>query len=174
VVGIQEKWMAIEWLLVRTKAGEERIANECLTRFADQTFLPLMKVRVRRWGKVVESIVPLFACYLFAVFDLEREYNHVRHTPGVQYVVHYGGEAAVVPGWIIRELKARCAGGPIEIPKRELLEGDTVRVIGGPFQEFEGIFERKVSGAERVAILLSAMGAGARVVMPASMVEKAT
>jgi transcriptional antiterminator RfaH len=177
VVGVQEKWktqMAVEWYLVRTKAGEERRANEHLTRFAAETFFPLMKVRVRRWGKLVEVIVPLFACYLFAVFDLEREYNRVRHTSGVQYVVHYGVQPAVVPEWIVRELKARCAKGPIEIPKRELLAGEPVRVVGGPFREFEGIFERNLSGLERVAIFLSAMGVGARVVMPASMVEKAT
>jgi transcriptional antiterminator RfaH len=166
--------MAVEWYLLRTKAGEERRANAHLARFADETFLPLMKGRVRRWGKQVDVIVPLFACYLFAVFDLEREYNHVRHTSGVQYVVQYGGESAVVPESIIRELKARCARGPIEIPKRKFLAGETVRVVGGPFREFEGIFERNLSGPERVAILLSAMGAGARVVMPSSMVEKAT
>jgi transcription antitermination factor NusG len=79
-----------------------------------------------------------------------------------------------VSEWIIGDLKARCARGPIEIPKRELLTGEPVRVLGGPFREFEGIFERKLSGPERVAILLSALGAGARVVLPASMIEKAT
>jgi transcriptional antiterminator RfaH len=166
--------MAVEWYLIRTKAGGERRAYEHLIRFADETFLPLIKVQARRWDKQVDVIVPLFACYLFAVLDLEREYNHVRHTSGVQYVVHYGGMPAVVPEWIICDLKARCTRGPIEIPKPELLAGEPVRVVGGPFREFEGIFERKLSGPERVAILLSALGAGARVVLPASMIEKAT
>jgi transcriptional antiterminator RfaH len=166
--------MAVEWYLVRTKAGEERRANDHLIRLADDTFLPLMKVHVRRWSKLVESIVPLFACYVFAKFDLERDYKHVCHTSGVRYVVRNGDQPAVVPEWIILDLRARCAEGPIEIPKRELLVGETVRVIGGPFQEFEGIFQRRVSGTERVVILLSAMGAGARVVMPANIVEKAT
>jgi transcriptional antiterminator RfaH len=166
--------MAPEWYLVRTKAGGEHRANQNLARFVDEAFLPLIRVRVRRWGKLVESIVPLFACYLFAVFDLEDEYNHVRHTSGVQYVVHYGDQPAVVPERIIRELKERCANGPIEIVARELLKGDAVRVVDGPLREFEGIFERRLSGSERVAILLASMGAGARVVLPLDMVEKAT
>jgi transcriptional antiterminator RfaH len=165
--------MAVEWYLVRTKAGEERRANDRLSRFVDEAFLPLMKVRVRRWSKLVELIVPLFSCYLFAIFDFERDYNHVRHTSGVQYVVHYGDRPAMVPGWIVRELKERCVGGPIEIRRCELRPGEPVRVVGGPFREFEGIFERNLSGSERVAILFSMMGAGTRVVMPTSMVEKA-
>ena len=49
-----------------------------------------------------------------------------------------------------------------------------MRVVDGTFCEFEGIFQRRLSGPERVAILLFAMGAGARVVLPASMVERAT
>jgi transcription elongation factor/antiterminator RfaH len=163
-----------EWYLVRTKAGEERRANEQLFRVADETLLPLMKVSVRRWSKLVEMIVPLFACYLFALFDVERDYNHVRHSRGVQYVVRNGDLPAVVPKWIIAELRARCAEGPIEITRRELLPGEPVRVVRGPFREFEGIFERNLSGSERVAILFSTMGAGARVVLPASMVVPVT
>jgi Transcription termination factor nusG len=70
---------AFEWYLIRTKAGEERRANEYLSRFVDEAFLPLVKVRLHRWGKLVGSIAPLFTCYLFAMFDLERERG--RHQP---------------------------------------------------------------------------------------------
>ena len=164
--------MAVEWYLVRTKTGQERKASDNLTRFVNETFLPLMKTRVYRWGRLVESIVPLFTSYLFAAFDLEREYNYVRHTSGVQYVVHYGDQPPVVPKWILDEIRARCAAGPVKLCRDELFAGDSVRVVNGPFRQLEGIFERRVSGSERVAILLSAMGSGARVVLPASMVEK--
>jgi len=162
-----------QWYLVRTKAGEERRANAHLILFAAESFLPLMKARVRRYSKLVEVIVPLFACYLFAMFDLEREYNHVRHTSGVQYVVQYGDRPAVVPERIVQELKARCAGGPIELPRQKFIAGETVRVVGGPFRDFEGIFERDLSGSERVAILLAMLGGDTRVVLPASMVGPA-
>ena len=164
---------AFEWFLIRTKAGKERKANEYLTRFVDQAFLPLMNVRLHRWGKLVESVTPLFTCYLFALFDFEHDYNHVRHTSGVQYVVHHGGEPAVVPEWIVHELRARCARGPIEMAAPDFAPGEAVRIVDGPFREFEGIFERRLAGPERVAILLSAMGAGARVVLPVGMVERA-
>jgi transcription antitermination factor NusG len=75
-----------------------------------------------------------------------------------------------VPGWVINELKERCARGPIELPTSALSAGEHVRVTEGAFRDFEGIFERYLSGKERVAILLSAIGGGVRAVLPANMI----
>ncbi len=160
----------VEWHLVRTKAGEERRARDQVSRLADDVLLPLIKVRVRRWGRMAESVAALFPGYLFALFDVEREYSRLRYTRGVREIVCFGGQVAVVPEWIVGELKQRCAHGPLELPTRRLVAGERVMVIDGPFREFEGIFERHLSGPERVAILLSVMGAGARAVLPARMV----
>jgi transcriptional antiterminator RfaH len=161
--------MAVEWYLVRTKAGEERRAQERLNQVAADVLLPLIKVRVRRWGRMVESVAPLFPCYLFAMFDFEAEYTQVRYARGVRDLPRLGGRV-VVPEWIVNELKQRCASGPLELPKRMLVPHERVMVIDGPLREFEGIFERYLSGLERVAILFSTMGVGARAVLPASMV----
>lgn len=75
------------------------------------------------------------------------------------------GGSALAKAWsTIR----RCR--PLELPKRMLVPDERVMVIDGPFREFEAIFERYLSGQERVAILFSMMGSGARAVLPASMV----
>lgn len=162
--------MSRQWYLLRTKAGEERRAHLHLSSLAADVLAPLIKVRVRRWGRMVESVGPLFPCYLFALFDLEREYRQVRYARGVRDLPRFGAEPPVVPEPIIVELKQRCAGGPLELPKRVLVPDERVMVIDGPFREFEAIFERYLSGSERVAILFSMMGGGARAVLPASMV----
>ena len=162
--------MEKQWYLLRTKAGEERRAQEQLSRLAADVLLPLMKVRVRRRGRIVESVGPLFPCYLFAMFDLEGEYRQVRYTRGVRELPRFGAQPEFVPEWIISELKQRCMGGPLELPKRILAPFERVMVIDGPFRNFEGIFERYLSGQERVAILFTMMGAGARALLPASMV----
>jgi len=159
-----------KWYLLRTKAAEERRAQEQVSRVAADTLLPLMKVRVRRRGRMLASVGPLFPCYLFALFDLERKYQQVRYARGVRELPRFGAQPAVVPEWIISDLKQRCAGGPLELPKRMLAPYERVMVIDGPFRGFEGIFERYLSGQERVAILFSMMGAGARATLPASMV----
>jgi transcriptional antiterminator RfaH len=158
------------WYLLRTKAGEERRARDQAGRLAREVLLPLARVRVRRWGRLTESIAALFPSYIFALFDIEREYSRLRYTRGVRQIVSFGEEAAVVPQWIIDELKLRCAEGPIEVPAPRLVAGQRVVVTDGPFRQFEGIFQRHLSGPERVAILLFVMGAGARAVLPADMV----
>jgi transcription elongation factor/antiterminator RfaH len=159
-----------KWYLLRTKAGEERRARDQVGLLAAEVLLPMVKVRVRRWGRMAESVAALFPGYLFAQFDLAREYNRVRYTRGVRQIVCFGEHAALVPEWIVDGLKQRCAKGPLELPARRLVAGERVMVIEGPLRQFEGIFERHLSGPERVAILLSVMGAGARAVLPASMV----
>ncbi|SRR5579875_384290 len=157
------------WYLLRTKAGEERRARDQVGRFAADVLLPLIRVRIRRWGRLAESVAPLFPCYLFALLDLEHESATLRCTPGIREVVVVGGEAAIVPQPIIDELKLRCSRGPIELPQRAFAPKQRVQVMDGPFRDFEAVFERTLSGAERVAILLRIMGRETRVVLPAKL-----
>ena len=161
--------MKTQWYLIRTKAGEERRAQEQLNRISKDVLRPLIKTRVRRSGRLVESVSPLFPCYLFALLDLAHEWGNVRYTRGVRELVCFGGEPAVVPEPIVHELKERCAIGPLELPTRQLSPGERVRVVDGPLRELEGVFERYLSGPERVAILLSVVG-GARILLSARMV----
>jgi transcriptional antiterminator RfaH len=165
--------MSANWYLIRTRAAEERKAIDRLARCTDETLLPLLATRVQRWGKLVDTIVPLFTSYVFAYFDLQEKYNQVRHTAGVQYVVHYGDEFAVVPSCMIEELKKRCGEGPVRLPATTFVAGELVRVVDGPFREFHGIFEKRLSGTDRVAILLSSIGAGTRVILSARLIGRA-
>lgn len=160
------------WYLVRTKAGQEHRARAQLRDVAHDVVLPLIKIRVRRWGRLVESTVPLFPTYLIAQVDLQREW-YVRYTRGVRGLVRFGADVAVVPEWVVRELMERCECGPLELPRRALSAGGRVTVIDGPFRDFEGIFEHYLSGAERVAILLHTMGREAQAVLPARIVVSA-
>ncbi|MBV8360628.1 MAG: transcription/translation regulatory transformer protein RfaH [Deltaproteobacteria bacterium] len=171
---IENSFNKLQWYLMRTKAGEERRARDQVSRLIPEVLLPLVRVQVRRWGRMTESVAPLFPSYMFALFDIGREYGRLRYTRGVRQIVRFGEEPAVVPQWIIDELKRRCADGPVELPACRLVAGQHVVVIDGPLRQFEGIFERHLSGPERVAILLSVMGAGARAVLPASMVAPLT
>jgi transcriptional antiterminator RfaH len=107
---------------------------------------------------------------MFALLDFERECARLRYTHGLRDIVRFGNEPVVVPERIIGELKKRCASGPLELPERTLVAHERVTVTDGPFREFEGVFERYLSGSERVAILFCVMGAGARALLPARMV----
>jgi transcriptional antiterminator RfaH len=158
-----------EWYLVHTKAGKEASVRDQLGRWLPEVLLPTLRVRVRRWTKLVTTVAPLFPCYLFATFAVERDLCRVRYTSGVREVVSGGGEPAAVARPIIDQLKERCAHGPIELPAKPLKKGDPVIIAEGVLRGFEAVFDQYLSGPQRVAILLSSVtGAPIRVVLPAS------
>jgi transcriptional antiterminator RfaH len=163
----------VDWYLVRTKTGKERWVNDQLADTLPEVFLPLLQARTPRWGKMAWSIIPLFPCYLFARFDLQRSYFDVKYLPGVQGIVSAGSDPLAVPPYVIEEIRRRGIDGVIKLEEKPFDNGERVRVVEGPFRGFEAIFDRYLSGADRVAILLSAVEAsGVRMVLPTSAVAK--
>ena len=163
----------VEWYLVRTKAAKERWVCDQLSAILPEVYLPMLQTRTPRWGKMAWSVMPLFPCYLFARFDLGTRYFDIKYMPGVQGIVSAGSDPVAVPVPVIEEIKRRGVDGVVKIEPHEFDNGERVRVLTGPFRDFEAIFERYLSGAERVAILLNTVEAkGIRVVLPASLVAK--
>jgi transcriptional antiterminator RfaH len=162
-----------DWYLIRTKTGKERWVRDQLSNAVAEVFLPLLKVRAPRWGRMAVSIAPLFPCYVFARFDLQRQYFDIKYMTGVRAIVSAGVDPLAVPAPIVTEIRGRGVDDVIEIPDKPFDTGERVVVVDGPFRGFEAIFQRYVSGAERVAILLSAVeSSGLRVVLSASALAK--
>ena len=163
----------MDWYLVRTKTGKERWVRDQLTAQLPEVFLPLLEARTPRWGKLTWTIMPLFPGYLFARLDPQKQYFNVRYMPGVQGLVSAGNEPVAVPSGVVEEIRRRGVNGVVKIEEKDFDNGDRLRIVEGPFRGFEAIFERYFSGAERIAILLSAIDAkGLRVVLPASAVTR--
>jgi len=157
------------WYLVRTKPQKERWVQDQLKNIAKEAFLPLLRGRTRCFGRTITTIKPLFPCYMFACFNLQERYFDVKYTVGVHSLISVGGEPAMVPVTIIDEIKRRGTDGIVELPQRKLDPGQKIRIVDGPFRDIEAIFDRYLSGSERVAILLDAIGASTiRVVLPSS------
>lgn len=164
-----------DWYLIRTKTGKERWVRDQLANAVPEVFLPMLKAKAPRWGRMAVSIAPLFPCYVFAKFDLQRQYFDVKYMAGVRAIVSAGTDPLAVPATIVSEIRRRGVDDVIEIPDKPFGTGERVVVVDGPFRGFEAIFQRYLSGAERVAILLSAVESGGlRVVLSASAVAKDT
>jgi transcriptional antiterminator RfaH len=163
----------VDWYLVRTKSSKERWVHDQLAAILPEVFLPMREARVPRWGRMEWTITPLFPGYLFARFDLQQRYFDVRYTPGGQGIVSAGNDPLAVPVEVIDEIRRRGTNGVVKIEEAAFGSGERLHVIEGPFRGFEAVFERYLSGAERVAILLSAIEASSlRVVLPASAVAR--
>jgi transcriptional antiterminator RfaH len=164
-----------DWYLVRTKPGKERWVRDQLADRLAEVFLPMLRARMPRWGRLTMSVAPLFPCYLFARLDLQSDYFTVKYLAGVSGLVSAGADPIVVPPASITEIRARGIDGVVEIHEDPFDSGQAVRVVEGPFRGFEAIFERYLSGAERVAILLSTIEqTGPRVVLPATALAKSS
>jgi transcriptional antiterminator RfaH len=158
---------------VRTKPGKERWVSDQLSAILPEVFLPMLEARTPRWGRLAWSVVPLFPCYVFAQFDLQMRYFDIKYMAGVQGIVSAGCDPLAVPLRVVEEIKRRGINGIVKIAPKGFDQGERVRVVDGPFRGFEALFERHLSGAERVAILLTTVEAGGlRVVLPSSSLTK--
>jgi transcriptional antiterminator RfaH len=165
----------VDWYLIQTKNGKERWVRDRLCTQLPEVFLPLLEARMPRWGRLVWSIAPLFPGYLFARLELQKDYFAVRYLPGVQGLVSAGNDPIAVPSIVIEEIRRRSVNGVIKIVEKEFAKGARLKVVEGPFRGFEAIFERYLSGAQRIAILLSAIDAkGLRVLLPAAAVTRSS
>ena len=163
------------WYLIRTKPGKERWVRDQLSPRLQEVFLPMLKARMPRWGRLAMSVAPLFPCYLFARLDLQANYFEVKYLAGVTGLVSAGADPIVVPDLIVTEIRSRGVNDVVEIREVPFDSGQPVRVVEGPFRGFEAIFERYLSGTERVAILLNTIeNAGPRMVLPASALAKSS
>jgi transcriptional antiterminator RfaH len=149
---------ASHWYLVRTKPGKERWVRDQLAVALPEVFLPFLRARMPRWGKYGWSVVPLFPCYLFARCDLRGSYFNIRYSSGVSGLVSAGSEPLTVAPEIVESIRQRAVDGVVEIHERPFAPGEHVTVTEGPFCGIQAIFERYLSGEQRIAILLSTAG----------------
>lgn len=155
------------WYLVRTKPHKERWVRDRLSNVTHEAFLPMLRAKTRCFGRLVTTLKPLFPSYVFARFDLTVSYFDVMYAAGVHSLVKIGGEPLPVPRLIIEEIQRRGEDGIIEIAPPQFNHGQKISVVEGPFRGFDAIFDHYLSGNERVAILLDAIGATpVRVVLP--------
>ena len=164
--------MGYQWYLVRTKPSRERYVSGQLTRVAREVFLPLLST-AGRIPRPDHRSVPLFPQYVFVRCDLALHYFHIRYAPGVASFVTAGADPLLVAEQIVESVRARCIDNVVQLNQPSFRKGDLVQIMTGPFRGFEAVFERYLSGAERVAILLNALeGHNCRIVLRAQSIAR--
>lgn len=155
------------WYLVRTRQHKEPLVQAMLSKHAIDSFLPMLRNKQVCWGKEFLQLAPLFPCYLFARFDIQTTLHSIQRTQGAVGVVCAGSEPCEVPEFVIHEIKARQRNGMIELPDKAYFSGQKVQVVGGPFKGIQAVFEKYLSGPDRVAVILKLIGGlDVRAVLP--------
>ncbi len=162
------------WYAIHTHAKQEARAESNLLSWNVETFAPRYLSRRRREFKREPTYTakPLFPGYIFARFDAEAMSHKIRYTRGVRGIVNVGGRPAPIEDAVISMIMSRYGEDGFIRLGNEIEPGDEVVVLCGTFSGLKGVFERRMTDSERVAILLKTITYTFRVVLPDQHVTK--
>lgn len=166
--------MESAWYVLRTKPHQEPLVERRLGELQVESYLPRIAASVRAGRHLQRRVMPMFPTYLFVRADLEQRERALRYTPGVRDFLRCGGAAQCVPPEIVEVLRDRTGPTGVYAPPPQRFEpGERLRIEDGPLRGIEVIFERELSGADRVAVLLSEIELKARIVLPRGLLSAA-
>ncbi len=144
------------WFALYTKPYKEYLVRDILRRRGLETYLPEVRVAKPRRGR--RSRRPFFPCYLFARFDpLSSEAAHVQWTPGLRRIVSAGGQPVPVPEGVVNHIRRRLERMVVVQEEGPFKRGDRVRILRGPFEGLDAIFDRRLTPEGRVRVFLEWM-----------------
>ncbi len=146
------------WYVVKTKARQERLAEENLIRQGYNAWLPQLLCERHCRGKWQPNSEPMFPGYLFVELEVGvQDFSVIRSTRGVLNLVKFAHKPTPMPDGAVESLQ-RAVNRPGSRPIQTTLRlGQRVRVNEGPFVGWEGVYSVRRS-EERVMIMLDVLG----------------
>ncbi len=148
--------MTSHWYALRSKPNKEDALWREVCARGYEVFHP--RIKVQPVNPRARQIKPYFPGYLFVRADMPQvSFSSFAWLPFARGLVSFGGEPPPIPDELIQAIRRRvdeinAAGGEqLEGLKR----GDVVVVQDGPFAGYEAIFDTRLSGNERVRVLLT-------------------
>lgn len=175
--------MAKNWYVVHTFAGfehkakaalEERIRAFGKEESFGQILVPAEKVVELVKGKKKTSSRKFFPGYILVEMEMNDESWHiVKSTPKVTGFVGGGTE----PPWIsekeVKDITDQMAEGAVRPRPRVVFSvGENVKVVDGPFAEFNGIVEEVKPDKGKLRVLISIFGRATPVELDFVQVER--
>lgn len=150
------------------------LANENLLRQGYETYLPLVQIQRRRNRRYQNLTEAYFPRYLFIHLDTENDnWSSIRSTIGVSGLIRFGGFPAIVPEYLIKNLKNNeDENGKQKVEVRKLKSGDSVCITDGPFAGYQGIYQQS-HNLEQVSILLDIVGKNTQVTLSVNELQLA-
>ena len=175
--------MAAKWYIVQAYSNFEKRVAETLRRDAEEKgigelfeeiLVPTETVVEVRRGRKVESERKFFPGYVLVKVDLTDEAHHlIKNSPKVTGFLGSGSKPLPVPEKeVARIIGAQDDSVDAPRPMISFDLGETIKVIDGPFQSFNGTVESVDEEAARLKVLINIFGQGTPVELDYSQVEK--
>ena len=162
--------MAKEWYIVHTYSGFENKVRESLgervkayglTDYFGRILVPMEKVVELVKGQRRESSRKFYPGYILVEMEMNDQTWHL--VKSTAKVTGFVGGSDTAPSPILPEEAERIIaqmteGAKQPRPKYNFHEGDEVRVIDGPFNNFNGVVEEVFPDKGKLRVLISIFG----------------
>ena len=176
--------MAKKWYVVHTYSGfenkakkslEDRVKIEKLHDYFGEVLIPMEQVVEMIKGEKRTSKRKFFPGYILVQMEMNDRTKHlVKNTPKVTGFL--GGDPlnpSPVPDSEVNRIATQVKEGTAAPkPKVQFAEGDAVRVIDGPFSNFNGTIEEVQADKQKVRVQISIFGRATPVTLDFMQVEK--
>lgn len=173
----------MNWYVVHTYSGyenkakqalEERIKREGLGDHFGAILIPTEEVVEMRRGKRRTSKRKFFPGYMLVEMAMSEEtWYLVKSTPKITGFVGNSTRPPPVPAHEVKRITNQMVQGAERLtPKIVFEKGDSVRVVDGPFANFNGVIDEVESDKGKLRVLVSIFGRATPVEMEFVQVEK--
>jgi transcription termination/antitermination protein NusG len=173
--------MGKNWYVVHTYSGfeekvrlsiEEKIEALGLQEKISKVLIPTERVVELRAGKKKESDKKFYPGYILVELELDDETWHlIKNIPRVTGFV--GGKKPVpIPEEEVEIIMQQVEKGPVPQVKTQYQKGDSVRIVDGPFSNFNGFVEDVDMDHGRLRVMVSIFGRNTPVELNFFQVEK--
>lgn len=171
------------WYVVHTQTGledkvktslENKINSEGLGEFISSVVIPTEQISEIRSGKKKISHRKFFPGYLLVEMELnEKTYFHIKSTPGVTGFIGLGKKPMPLPQSDVDSiLKKTQESTSKPMPKTVFEKGEQVRVLEGPFMNFNGTIDEIHPERGKLKVSVSIFGRATPVELEYWQVEK--
>ncbi|HOD18124.1 MAG TPA: transcription termination/antitermination protein NusG [Candidatus Cloacimonadota bacterium] len=170
----------MKWYVVHTYATyenkvktaiEKGLAGTELGKQIGQILVPVQKTFQIRDGKKVEREKKLFTSYIILEADLTPELiTYIRNIAGVTNFLGKGKDPIPLSDEEVKRLLG-IADRDKEAKNYDFLPGDMVKVISGPFTDFEGVIVKTSDDGQKLVINVTVFGRITPVELNADQVE---
>lgn len=148
--------MATHWYVLRSKPHKEDALYRYGTAQGYTLYYP--RIPAQRVNPRARPVVPYFPGYMFIHVNLsEVGMASLEYMPHALGLVAFGGEPAAVEEEVVEAIHQQVTrigevGGETFL---SLSPGDAVVITEGPLAGYEAIFDARLSGGDRVRVLLT-------------------
>jgi len=150
-----EKNMPINWYVLRYKPHKGEVLYASMSSEGIECYYP--KYKVNPVNPRARKSRPYFPGYMFVNADLndlgEDYFEWKIHSLGL---VKFDNQPSIVPPYLINDIKQYLENPNMLKMNNDdgLKKGTKVQIIGGPFSGYKAIFDARLSGKERIKVLL--------------------